>query len=145
MIDTAAIDATLREATERGTVAGVVAMATTTDDLLYQGGFGTADLGTGAPMLPDAIFRLASMGKAFTSIAAMQLVEQGRLSLDGPIREYLPHLAAPMVLDHFRPDGTAGPAARPHVTGFTCRPMCVCRPHGGPSARQMPAIPNRKP
>jgi CubicO group peptidase (beta-lactamase class C family) len=59
------------------------------------------------------------MGKALTSIAAMQLVEQGRLSLDGPIREYLPHLAAPMVLDHFRPDGTV--ALRPAAGPITLR------------------------
>ena len=115
------IDTLLRQACDRRDIAGVVAMATTADDLLYQGAFGTVDLATGAPMRPDAIFRLASMTKAITSVAAMQLVEQGRLSLDGPIGDYLPHLSAPMVLDHFDPDGT--PALRPAAGPVTLRQL----------------------
>ncbi|MCX7382177.1 MAG: serine hydrolase [Alphaproteobacteria bacterium] len=85
MVGKSSIDAALRAATESGAIAGVVAMATSAAATLYQGSFGTADLATGAPMRPDAIFRLASMTKAITSVAAMQLVEQGRLSLDAPI------------------------------------------------------------
>ncbi len=107
MVNATAIDAALRRATDAGEVAGVVAMATTASHLLYQGCFGQADLMAGTALRPDHIFRIASMTKAITSVAAMQLVEQGRLSLDGPIAAVLPHLAAPMVLDGF-----AGPMPR---------------------------------
>lgn len=127
MVNATAIDAALRRATETGTVAGAVAMATTGSDLLYQGCFGVADLASRRTLRTDDIFRIASMTKAITSVAAMQLVEQGKLSLDGPIGAVLPHLAAPMVLDGFRGDmPVLRPAARPitlrhlltHTAGF---------------------------
>ena len=127
MVRAAAIDAALRRATDTGEIAGVVAMATTASDLVYQGCFGVADLGTGRRLAANDIFRIASMTKAITSVAAMQLVEQGRLSLDGPIAAELPHLAAPMVLDGFNgPMPILRPAAGPitlrqlltHTAGF---------------------------
>ena len=127
MVNATAIDAALCGATETGAVAGAVAMATTGSDLLYQGCFGVADLASRRTLRTDDIFRIASMTKAITSVAAMQLVEQGKLSLDGPIAAVLPHLAAPMVLDGFRGDmPVLRPAARPitlrhlltHTAGF---------------------------
>ena len=127
MVRAAAIDAALRRATDTGDIAGAVAMATTASDLVYQGCFGVADLGTGRRLAANDIFRIASMTKAITSVAAMQLVEQGRLSLDGPIAAELPHLAAPMVLDGFNgPMPILRPAAGPitlrqlltHTAGF---------------------------
>ena len=121
MADTASIDAAMRAATSDGMVAGVVAMACSADGLLYEGSFGTADLATSAPMQPDAIFRLASMTKAITSAAAMRLVEEGRLSLDAPIGDVLPHLAARQVLDGFADDGT--PRLRPAVGEVTLRQL----------------------
>ena len=60
------------------------------------------------------------MTKAITSVATMQLVEQGKLSLDGPIGTVLPHLAAPMVLDGF--DGPM-PRLRPAAGPITLRQM----------------------
>ncbi len=114
MVHAAAIDAALSRATAAGEVAGAVAMATTATDLLYQGCFGAADRATGRPLRPDSIFRLASMTKAITSVAAMQLVERGKLALDTPIAAVLPHLAAPMVLDGWNgPMPVLRPAARP--------------------------------
>ena len=127
MVHAASIDAALRRATEAGEIAGAVAMATDARDTIYRGCFGVADLGTGKPLLPDAIFRLASMTKAITSVAAMQLVERGKIGLDAPIATLLPHLAAPMVLDGFDgPMPRLRPAARPitlrhlltHTAGF---------------------------
>lgn len=63
----------------------------------------------------DAIFQLASMTKAIVSVAAMQLVEAGKLSLDAPIGDLLPDLAAPRVITGFADDGRVNtrPAARP--------------------------------
>jgi CubicO group peptidase (beta-lactamase class C family) len=74
------------------------------------------------------VFWIASMTKAVTAVAAMQLVEQGKLTLDAPIGTVLPELADPQVLEGFEADGTPRlrPAARPitlrhlltHTSGF---------------------------
>src|SRR3954469_20956440 len=90
--DAAAIDAVLRAAIERKDVPGVVALVTNRDRVLYQGAFGVADVSTGRELTPDALFRIASMTKPITSLALMQLVEQGKLGLDDPAEKYLPEL-----------------------------------------------------
>ena len=95
----AALDRQLSAAVERKDVPGVVAIATDRRRVIYQGAFGMADTGHARPMTADAIFRIASMTKAITSVALMQLVEQGRVSLDDPASTYLPELARPMVFD----------------------------------------------
>lgn len=59
-----------------------------------------------APMTPDTVFWIASCTKAITALAALQLVERGRLSLDAPISAQIPALADPQVLDGFEADGT---------------------------------------
>jgi methyl acetate hydrolase len=86
------IDERLRQAVADKTIAGVVAIATDRKDIFYRGAFGVADLATVRPMTLDALFRIASMTKAVTSVAAMQLVEAGRLGLDDPAEKYLPAL-----------------------------------------------------
>src|SRR5438067_13141217 len=78
----AAIDAILRAAVERKDVPGVVALVTNRDRVVYQGAFGVADVGSGRALTMDALFRIASMTKPVTSLALLQLVEQGKLSLD---------------------------------------------------------------
>lgn len=54
---------------------------------------GKADLETGKPLPKDAIFRLYSMTKPITSVAAMMLVEDGRIAIDAPVERYIPELA----------------------------------------------------
>jgi methyl acetate hydrolase len=98
---TALIDQPLREAVERKDVPGVVALVTDRKGVLYQGTFGVADVATGRPLTPDAIFRIASMTKAITSAAAMQLIEQGKLALEDPVEKYLPNMARLPVFDSF--------------------------------------------
>jgi len=115
----AQIDAVLRRATEAKEVPGVVAVAATDKGTFYEGAFGTRDLANGPEMTPDTIFRLASMTKAVTSVAAMQLVEQGRLQLDQPIGNVLPELAAPQVLEGF--DNSGAPRLRPAKRPITLR------------------------
>jgi methyl acetate hydrolase len=125
----AGIDAALRGAVERNDVPGVVALITDRRHVLYQGAFGVADVSTGRTLTLDALFRIASMTKPVTSIAAMQLMEQGRFGLDDPVEKYLPELANPQVFESF--DAMSGayrlrPAARPptirhiltHTSGF---------------------------
>ena len=102
----AALDASLRGAVEAKDVPGVVALVTNSERVLYQGAFGVADVATGRPLNSDAIFRIASMTKPVTSVALMQLIEQGRLKLDDPAEKYLPELAGLKVIESF--DATSG-------------------------------------
>ncbi|PYS32848.1 MAG: hypothetical protein DMG14_33380 [Acidobacteria bacterium] len=67
-----------------------MAVVANKDHIIYQGAFGLMDVGKQKPMTKDAIFRIASMTKPITSVAAMMLVEQGKLSLDDPVSRYLP-------------------------------------------------------
>ncbi len=112
----------LRAAVERKDVPGVVALVTNRDRVLYQGAFGVADVATGRPLAPDALFRIASMTKPVTSVALMQLVEQGKISLDDPGEKYLPELAGLKVIESF--DAKTGdytlraPARPPTVKHF---------------------------
>jgi methyl acetate hydrolase len=97
----AAIDASLRSAVERKDVPGVVALVVDRQRVLYQGAFGLADVSSGRALTTDALFRIASMTKAVTSTALMQLVEQGRLGLDDPAEKYLPELVGLKVFESF--------------------------------------------
>ena len=112
----AALDAELRAAVERKDVPGVVALVVSRDRVLYQGAFGVADVSNGRPLTVDALFRIASMTKAVTSTALMQLIEQGRLGLDDPAEKFLPELANLKVFESF--DAATGayklrPASKP--------------------------------
>jgi CubicO group peptidase (beta-lactamase class C family) len=114
--DSAAIDASLRGAVERKDVPGVVALVTDREHVLYRNAFGVADVSTSRPLTADALFRIASMTKPVTSVALMQLVEQGKIALDDPASKYLPELADLKVIESF--DAKTGtyqvrPAARP--------------------------------
>jgi methyl acetate hydrolase len=100
-----AIDQVLRQAADTQAVPGVVAMAVTDRGTLYEGAFGKRDLSHGPDMTLDTVFWIASMTKAVTSTAAMQLVEQGKLQLDQPMGTLLPELAAPQVLEGFNDKG----------------------------------------
>jgi methyl acetate hydrolase len=87
--------------------------------VLYQGAFGRRALPDGGAMTVDSIFWIASMTKAITSTAAMQLVEQGRLAPDRPVADLLPELAAPQVLEGF--DAAGAPRLRPANRPITLR------------------------
>jgi CubicO group peptidase (beta-lactamase class C family) len=101
----AGIDQALRQATDAQEVPGVVAMAATEKGVLYEGAFGKRDLAKGPDMTLDTVFWIASMTKAVTAVAAMQLVEQGKLQLDQPMGTLLPELASPQVLEGFDDKG----------------------------------------
>jgi CubicO group peptidase (beta-lactamase class C family) len=60
---------------------------------VYLQSFGVRDPATQLPMTPDTIFQIYSMSKAVTSVAAMMLVEDGKLSLDDPVEKYIPAFA----------------------------------------------------
>jgi CubicO group peptidase (beta-lactamase class C family) len=77
---------------------GAVAVVARKGRIAYFEAIGQLDPKTGTPMSKDAIFRLYSMTKPFTSVAAMMLVEDGRLRLNDPVGMYLPQLAKLEVL-----------------------------------------------
>ena len=100
-------------------VAGAVAMIGNADTVFASAEAGLSDPETSKPMALDGIFQIASMTKAITSVAAMQLVERGLLSLDDPIGPILPELANPDVLTGF--DGDSKATVEPTKTAITLR------------------------
>src|SRR4051812_10907781 len=73
----AGIDQVLTEAVKSGRVPGVVALAADGKGTIYSGAFGVRNLAQSQPMTVDSVFWIASMTKAVTTAAAMQMVEQG--------------------------------------------------------------------
>jgi len=118
--NTEALDTLLRDAVEGGQIPGVVAMAATSEGVLYTGAFGVRSTAADLPMQHDSIFRIASMTKAITSVAAMQLVEEGRIGLDDPVAPLLPFLGELQILEGFDED-TGAPLLRPATTPVTLR------------------------
>jgi methyl acetate hydrolase len=117
----AQIDQILRQKSDAREIPGVVAMAANGKEVIYQGAFGKRDLSKDDAMAPDSVFWIASMTKAITTAAAMQLIEQGKLSLDAPIGKVLPDLASPQVLEGFGANGE--PKLRPAKTPITLRQL----------------------
>jgi CubicO group peptidase (beta-lactamase class C family) len=109
---------------------GAVVLVARKGKVVYFETVGQRDPATGAPMTKDAIFRLYSMTKPFTSVAAMILVEEGKLLLADPVSKYFPELANPQVALKETTDGKTTyrlvPAERPitiqdllrHTSGF---------------------------
>lgn len=96
-----ALDSLLQQATQAGDVPGVVAGVTTREGTIYEGAFGVRKAGETQAMTVDTVGLIASMTKAITSVAVMQLVEQGKLSLDEPASKYAAELGKVQVLDGF--------------------------------------------
>src|SRR5438874_6278917 len=119
MQNQAEIDQLLRQKSDAKEIPGVVAMAANSKEVIYQGAYGRRDLSKDDAMTVDSVFWIASMTKAITAAGAMQLVEQGKLSLDAPIGKLLPDLAAPQVLEGF--DAQGEPKLRPAKNPITLR------------------------
>jgi CubicO group peptidase (beta-lactamase class C family) len=77
---------------EAGALSGAVVAIARDGKLAYLQAIGTQDRAGKIPLKPDAIFWIASMTKPVTSVAAMMLVEEGKLVLDAPVANYLPEL-----------------------------------------------------
>lgn len=99
------LDAVLERAADAGDVPGVVAVLTDREKTLYEGAFGQRKLGVAGDMTLDTVGLIASMTKAITSLAAMQLVEQGKLDLDSAASKWLPDLGKIQVLEGFDAQG----------------------------------------
>ena len=100
------IDKVFSQAVDSKAMPGIVAVAATDKGTLYEGAFGKRELGKNAPMSLDTVVWIASMTKAITATAAMQLVESGKLDLERPASDVVPDLAAAKVLEGFDAAGT---------------------------------------
>jgi CubicO group peptidase (beta-lactamase class C family) len=123
------VRAVLEGAVASGAVAGAVAAVTDADGTILEVAAGKQSVDAPEPMAVDSVFWVASMTKAITTVAALQLVEDGRLTLNDPIAKILPDLANPVVLEGFT--GSGEPITRPakkkitlgqlltHTSGFS--------------------------
>jgi len=123
------VRAVLESAVASGAVAGAVAAVTDANGTILEVAAGRQSVAAPEPMAVDSVFWIASMTKAITTVAALQLVEDGRLTLNDPIAKILPDLANPVVLTGF--DGDGAPITRPtekkitlgqlltHTSGFS--------------------------
>jgi len=112
----AALTAVLERAVARGDVPGVVVTVVDRDGVLYHEAFGQSSTIERTPMVRDTIFNMASMTKAITSVAVMMLVDEGKLSIDDEVAQYLPQFADREVVSRFdEADGSfeTRPAERP--------------------------------
>ncbi len=83
---------TMQADVDKGTIPGAVVMVSRNGKVAYLKAFGFQDREKQLPMKTDAIFRIASMSKPFTSVAIMMLVEEGKILLSDPVSAYLPEL-----------------------------------------------------
>jgi CubicO group peptidase (beta-lactamase class C family) len=109
----------LRSGIAQRKIPAAVGMVADGHSILYSGAFGTRD-SSGVPVTADSIFVIASMTKAITTVAALQLVEQGKVKLDEPVAQYLPKLANLEVLEGFDAE-TGKPKLRPARTPVTLK------------------------
>jgi CubicO group peptidase (beta-lactamase class C family) len=83
----------IRNEIASGMIPGAILLIQQHGKPVYFETFGVRDVATRLPMTPDTIFRIYSMSKPITSVAAMMLVEEGDLSLDDPVSKYIPAFA----------------------------------------------------
>jgi CubicO group peptidase (beta-lactamase class C family) len=110
----------LRTGMERRRIPAVVGMTATVDAISYSGAFGKRDAESGANVTTDSIFNIASMTKAITSTAALQLVERGMVKLDEPVAKHLSQLANLQVLEGVD-KSTGKPRLRPAKNQITLK------------------------
>jgi methyl acetate hydrolase len=113
------LDDLLAAGVKNGHVPGVVAALVDKDGLTYLGSAGERTIGTGDVMTTDTVGAIASMTKAITGAAVMQLVEQGHLDLDAPAETYCAEFASPQVLEGF--DDAGQPILRDARSQVTLR------------------------
>lgn len=91
------LDRVLDEHVASGRLPGAVALVLRDGQVVYERAVGFSDREAGVPMAPDSLFRIASQTKAITSVAALMLMEEGRLQLTDPISRWMPTFAKPVV------------------------------------------------
>ena len=115
------ITATLKADVEKGVIPGAVVLVARHGKVAMFDAVGVRDPATKAPMTKDAIFRIYSMTKPITSVAAMMLVEDGKLALSDPVSKYIPKLDKTMkvAVEKTAADGTKTVEVVPVVREMT--------------------------
>src|SRR2546425_496145 len=119
MANLKSVDTIFQQAVESKKMPGIVAMAASDKGALYEGAFGRRELGKDARMTLDTVVWIASMTKAITATAAMQLVERGKLALERAASEVVPDLGRAQVLEGF--DAAGKPRLRAPKRPITLR------------------------
>jgi len=101
----ARIDNAIKAEISAGKIPGAVAIIARNGTIVYHKSFGFADIGTQTPMQTGSIFRIASMTKAVTTVAAMMLYEQGHFQLNDPVAKYIPVFTHMKVISEADDDG----------------------------------------
>jgi len=117
-LSTARLDvlrAALRDHVAQKHIAGAVGLIVRNGKIAYLDAVGMADIEAGTPMAPDTMFRIASMTKPITSLAAMMLYEEGRFLLSDPISRFLPEFKDPKV-------AVRSPGGSPFVPNYVLVP-----------------------
>src|SRR5713226_9759386 len=97
----------IRNEIATGKIPGAILLIQQHGKPVYFENFGVRDVATRLPMTADTIFRIYSMSKPIASVAAMMLVEDGKLKLDDPVSKFIPAFAGIKVgVEKRRPDGT---------------------------------------
>ena len=104
-MNTKQLDQILKQAVVDFGIPGVVAYAADDQGIIYEGAYGKRSLDSDVEMTTDSVFWIASMTKAVTTVAAMQLVEQGKLHLDQPLNRILPLINDIKVMEGLDNDG----------------------------------------
>jgi CubicO group peptidase (beta-lactamase class C family) len=123
----ARVDTFLQQYVDSNRIAGAVALVIRDGQVVYERAVGWADREAGRRMAPSAMFRIASQTKALTSIAAMVLVEEGKLALDTPVSRFIPSFARTTVASRGEAEPQTKPANRPitvrdlltHTSGYS--------------------------
>lgn len=100
------LDALVNDYIQKGWETGMSILVVKDQQLVYYKGFGVTDTKTKAPMPADALYRIMSQSKAITSLAIMQLFEQGKLELDNPVSNFIPSFKNPQVVKEFNSKDT---------------------------------------
>jgi CubicO group peptidase (beta-lactamase class C family) len=109
----AKLDAFLQSYVDSNRLSGVVALVLRDGQVAYERSVGLADIESRRRMTMDAMFRIASQSKALTSVAVMILMEEGKLSLNNPVSNFLPEFARTTVATRVADTGrTIAPAMR---------------------------------
>ena len=116
----ARVDQLLQRYVDENRIAGAVALVLRDGQPVYEKAVGWSDKEAGRRMATDTIFRIASQTKALTSVATLQLVEEGRLALSTPVSEFIPSFEKTTVVPR-SVEGTV--AAAPAVRRITIRDL----------------------
>ncbi|HRE81646.1 MAG TPA: serine hydrolase domain-containing protein [Opitutaceae bacterium] len=116
------MDALVEEHVARGQLAGGIIYIARDGRIAHLKAYGKQDVEAGKEMPTDAIFRIASMSKAVTSVAVMMLYEEGKFMLHDPVSKYLPAFKNSMVAI---PAPADAPPGTPYITVPAKRPIQI--------------------